>query len=84
MPDTFVHFRILTKNDDLPPLYAGRLLGICMQSTLNAMDIRKNDVRASSVRLYEYARDLAKLLEDGADVGFGGVWRQTCSCYGRR
>jgi hypothetical protein len=32
------------------------------------------DVRASSVRLYEYARDLAKRLEEGTDVGFDGVW----------
>jgi len=24
--------------------------------------------------LYEYARDLAKTLEDGADVGFDGIW----------
>jgi hypothetical protein len=28
----------------------------------------------SSVRLYEYARDLAKPLKDGADVGFDSVW----------
>jgi hypothetical protein len=69
-----VHFRVLTKHGDLPPPYAKRLLSICMQSTLNAMAICKNDARASSVRWYEYARDLAKTLEDGADVGFDGVW----------
>ena len=32
------------------------------------------DIRMSSVRLYEYADDLAKTLEDRTDVGFGGVW----------
>ena len=34
------------------------------------MDIRKNDLHASSVRLYEYTRSLA---EDGADTGCDGM-----------
>jgi hypothetical protein len=47
-----------------------------MQGALNGMHVRKNDVRgASSVLLYKYARDLAKTLEDGVDVGFDGFWR---------
>ena len=49
-----------------------------MQGVLNAVYIRKTDSDAFFVRLYEYARDLAKTLEDGADVGLDGVWSQTC------
>jgi len=51
------------------------LLGIRMQGAPNAMDVRKDDVRAPSVRLYEYAFDLSETLEDGADVGLERIWR---------
>ena len=69
-----VYFRVLTKHEDLPPPCADMLRGICGQSALNATDNCKNDVCASLVRLYEYARELAKMLENGADVGFDSVW----------
>jgi hypothetical protein len=39
------------------------------------MDVIENDVRAPPVRVYEYTLDLAKTLEEGADVGLEGVWR---------
>ena len=68
---------MFTKNSDLLPLYAKGRLGIRMQSALDSMFIRKDDVGASSVRLYVYARDLAKPLEYGANVGFDGMRRQT-------
>ncbi|KAH9988599.1 hypothetical protein BJV77DRAFT_731581 [Russula vinacea] len=46
-----------------------------MQRAPDAMSVRVNDVGAISTKVYGYARDLAKALEDGADVGlwvFGG------------
>ena len=60
-----------------------RLLGIGMQGVLDAVYIRKNDGGAFSVRFYEYARDLAKPLEDRADVSLDGVWMETFDSYGR-
>jgi hypothetical protein len=41
----------------------------------STMDIRKDDLHASSVQLYEYTRDIGKTLEErGGDVGLDGVW----------
>jgi hypothetical protein len=68
------YFRVLPKHDDLSLTHAEGLFGICMQGTLNAVRIHKNDVSASSVRLHEGALDFDKSLEDGADVDIDGVW----------
>jgi hypothetical protein len=65
---TVVRFVYFQKHEDLPPTHVEGLFGICMQSALHAMRVRKNDVRASSVQLYEDVLDLA-------DVGLDGVWR---------
>ena len=40
----------------------------------DAMDVRVNDVRASSA-VYEYVLDLAEALKDGAYVSLVRVWR---------
>src|SRR6267154_2236432 len=45
-----VRFRVLPKHDDLRPMRVERLLGIRIRGALNGMNVRKNDVRASSVR----------------------------------
>jgi hypothetical protein len=66
---TVVRFVYFPKHEDLPLTHVEGLFGICMQSALHAMRVRKNDVRASSVQLDEDALDLA------ADVGVDGVWR---------
>jgi hypothetical protein len=70
-----VAVRVLSKHDDLLSTHAEGPLGIRMQGALNAVDVRENDVRAPSVRSYEDPVDLAKMLDDGADVGLDGVWR---------
>jgi len=36
------------------------------------MRVCKNEVSVPSIRLYEYARDLAKPLGDGEEADFGG------------
>jgi hypothetical protein len=66
--------RVLPKHIDLLPTHAKWLLSISMQRTFDAMGVPINDVGASSVRVYEYAHDLAEALKDGADVGLVGVW----------
>jgi hypothetical protein len=74
---TVLHLAIcvLPKHDDLLPTHAKWLLGIRMQGAPDAMDVRENDVGAPPVRVYEYTFDLAKTLEEGADVGLERVWR---------
>jgi len=66
--------RFLPKYCDLSSTHVHGLLGICIQGTLNAIHVRKNDVRVSYIGLDDYTLDLAKPMEDGADVGFDGVW----------
>ena len=39
------------------------------------MDVRVNDVGASSARVYEYALDLTEALDDEANVSLVRVWR---------
>jgi hypothetical protein len=46
-----------------------------MQRALDAMDVRITTFRATSARVYEYALELAEVLEYGADVGLVSVWR---------
>lgn len=69
--------RVLSKHDPdgLPPGHAEELLNVCMENALSAMD-----VRTPSVRVNKDALDLAKTLQDGADVGLKGAWRYTCEC----
>ena len=40
----------------------------------NAIHVRENEIRAHSVQPQEDAIELDKPLEDGVDVGLGGVW----------
>ena len=75
--------RVLPKHVNRPPTHVEGLLSISMQRAPDAMGVRVNDVGAISTKVYGYARDLAKALEDGADVGLVGVRRETRDCDGR-
>ena len=66
--------RVLPKHVNLSHTHAEGQLSISMQSAVDAMDVRVNDVRASST-VYEYVLDLAKALKDGAYVSLVRVWR---------
>ena len=66
---------MLPKYDNLPSTNAEGLLGISVQHALDTMDVRVNNVCASSAPVYEYALDLTEALDDDANVSLVYVWR---------
>ena len=67
--------RVLPKYNNLPPTNGEEILSISVQHALDTMDVRVNDVCASSARVYEYALDLTEALDDEANVSLVRVWR---------
>lgn len=72
----------LSEHDDLLSSHKEWLLRICVQGALYPLHIRKYDVCAGPVRTHDDALDLAKLLENGADVRLEGARREIGKCDG--